>query len=82
MFAGLPIQGLWLILIGLFLKTAAEGSYQQVLVRQMLQGESISRFMTHEPITAPPGIWSAWFAPTLWAGIRGESGQGARWPRR
>jgi Zn-dependent protease/CBS domain-containing protein len=55
-FAGSVVQGLWLGLIGIFLNNAAQGSYRQVLVRQALQGEPVSRFMNHKPIVVPPGL--------------------------
>ena len=50
------IGGLWIFLIGLFLRNAARMSYQQLLVRRALEGEHISRFMTRSPITVPPAI--------------------------
>jgi Zn-dependent protease len=53
-FAGNVFHGVWLGLIGLFLNNAARGSYQQVLVRQVLRGEPVSRFMNREPIVVPP----------------------------
>ena len=55
-FAGHIFQGVWLGLIGLFLNNAARGSYQQVLVRQVLRGEPVSRFMTREPIVVPSAL--------------------------
>jgi Zn-dependent protease/CBS domain-containing protein len=55
-FTGHIFHGVWLGLIGLFLKDAAQGSYQQVLVRQLLQGEPVSRFMTAEPVAVPPSL--------------------------
>jgi Zn-dependent protease len=55
-FAGLVFQGVWLGLIGLFLSNAARGSYQQLLVRQVLQDEPVSRFMTRKPIVVPPAL--------------------------
>ena len=55
-FAGYVFHGVWLGLIGLFLNNAARGSYQQVLVRQMLQGEPVSRFMVRKPIIVPPSL--------------------------
>jgi Zn-dependent protease/CBS domain-containing protein len=55
-FTGHIFQGIWLALIGLFLKDAARGSYQQLLVRQALRGEPVSRFMTPKPIVVPPTL--------------------------
>ncbi len=51
--AGDIIHGVWLGLIGMFLNNAAKASYQQVIVRQMLQNEPVSRFMNPEPIMVP-----------------------------
>jgi len=50
------IGGMWLILIGFFVRSAAQGSYQQLLIRKALEGEDLSRFMTAEPVTVPPEI--------------------------
>jgi Zn-dependent protease len=50
------LGGIWSGLIGLFLSRAAQGSYQQVLVRQALQGEPVRRFMKPEPVTVPPSL--------------------------
>jgi Zn-dependent protease/CBS domain-containing protein len=58
-FSGQPggiVQGIWLGLIGLFLNNAARTSYQQVLIKQALQGEPVSRFMNREPISVPPSL--------------------------
>jgi Zn-dependent protease/CBS domain-containing protein len=48
------VAGMWWFLIGMFLRGAAQGSYQQVLVRQLLQGESVRHFMRPDPVTVPP----------------------------
>lgn len=45
------IGGMWWFLIGLFLRTAAQASYRQVLMRQALEGEPISRFVKTDPVT-------------------------------
>jgi Zn-dependent protease/CBS domain-containing protein len=50
------IAGMWFFLIGLFLRAAAQASYQQVLVRQMLRGEPVRRFMKPDPVTVPSSI--------------------------
>ncbi len=55
-FNGIWIGGIWSGLIGLFLNNAAKGSYQQVVVRQLLQGEPIRHFMNPEPIVVPPAL--------------------------
>lgn len=50
------IGGIWWCLIGLFVRNAARMSYQQVLVRQTLEGEPVSRFMKSDPVTVPRSI--------------------------
>lgn len=50
------IGGMWQVLIGIFLRNAAMMSYQQVLIRRALEGESIDRFMNSDPISVPPSI--------------------------
>ena len=55
-FLGNFVGGMWMGLIGLFLRSAAQGSYQQVLVQEALVGEPVYRFMNTEPIVVPPGL--------------------------
>lgn len=55
-FLGNIVGGIWLALIGLFLRGAAGMSYQQLLVRQALEGEPIRRFMTTDPVTVAPSL--------------------------
>ncbi len=54
--AGGFIGGMWMILIGLFLSSAATASYQQVVTQQVLRRVPISRLMNHEPIVVPPSL--------------------------
>lgn len=56
LFTGNFIGAIWYFLIGLFLRNASQMSYQQLLIRTALQGESISRFMTTTPVTVTPGM--------------------------
>ena len=56
LFSGNWVGGIWFGLIGWFLTRAASSSYAQVLVRQILAGESVRRFMNPEPISVPPDI--------------------------
>jgi Zn-dependent protease len=51
---GAIVGGVWWILIGLFLRSAARMSYQQLVIRRALEGEPVRRFMKTEPKTAPP----------------------------
>lgn len=50
------IGALWQVLIGMFLRNAAQMSYQQVLVRRALEGEPVSRFMQRELVTVDPSL--------------------------
>jgi len=50
------IGGLWQFMIGLFLRSAAEASYRQVLMRKSLEGETVEHFMNRAPVTVPPTI--------------------------
>lgn len=50
------IGGIWLGLIGMFLRTAAQSAYQQLLVRRMLEGEPVRRFMNDAVVSVPRQI--------------------------
>lgn len=54
--SGNVVGGLWWFLIGLFLRSASQMSYQQVEVRKALEGEKIERFMHQDPVVVPPSI--------------------------
>jgi len=54
--SGALIAGLWWFLLGMFLRGAANMSLQQVLLRQSLGGEPVSRFMAPDPITVSPDL--------------------------
>ncbi|MBW8874126.1 MAG: site-2 protease family protein [Acidobacteria bacterium] len=49
-------SGLWLVLVGFFVRNAAQASYQQLLLRRTLEGEPVSRFMQTDPVTVPRAI--------------------------
>lgn len=55
-FNGNWLGGVWTGLIGLFLNRAAQSSYQQVLIRQALEGETVGRFMNPHPIVVAPNL--------------------------
>jgi Zn-dependent protease/CBS domain-containing protein len=49
-----PISGLWLFLIGNFLRMAADASYRQVVVQSMLQGVPARTMARGDVIGVPP----------------------------
>lgn len=55
-FSGDFIGAMWYFLIGLFLRGAAQSSYQQVMIRLALEGETVRRFMNPHPIVVPSHI--------------------------
>ena len=50
------VGGMWQALIGMFLRSAAQMSYQQVLIRRALEGEPIHRFMQTAVKAVPPWL--------------------------
>jgi len=50
------LGGVWWALIGLFIRRASQMSYQRVLIRKALEGETVARFMKEDPVTVPPDI--------------------------
>jgi Zn-dependent protease len=58
---GALMTGLWWILIGLFVRTAATQSYTQVRVRYLLQGQTVRDFTGPVPASVPLGVSVAEF---------------------
>ncbi|MEX2580342.1 MAG: site-2 protease family protein [Verrucomicrobiales bacterium] len=56
LFAGALIAAIWSAILGLFLRGVAKASYQQVVVRRVLEGNPVRRFMTPNPIAVSPGM--------------------------
>ncbi|HOK47279.1 MAG TPA: site-2 protease family protein, partial [Bryobacteraceae bacterium] len=54
LFTGSFIGAVWWFLIGMFIRAASQMSYQQVVMRSVLEGEPLRRFMNAHPITVPP----------------------------
>jgi len=50
------IDALWYFLIGMFVRGAAQASYQQMMIRVTLQGRPVRRFMNDHPISVPSYI--------------------------
>ena len=53
-FAGAVMGGLWLVFIGWFLRGAADMSFQQHLLGEVLEGVRAGDLMTREPESVPP----------------------------
>lgn len=50
------VTGLWFIFIGWFLANAATASYEQILLRHVLEGRTAADAMTHTPETVGPDV--------------------------
>jgi CBS domain-containing protein len=53
--SGNVVGGMWSVLIGLFIRSAAAASSQQTVARHMLQGIPVARLMVRDPVTVAPG---------------------------
>lgn len=53
-FTGNLIGGLWMFLIGGFVRGAARASYQQLVMRRFLDGKTVGELMEDDPVTVPP----------------------------
>ena len=51
---GYFIPALWYFMLGTFLRNASRVSYEQVLLRSALEGETVSRFMHPNPVVVRP----------------------------
>ena len=47
------LNGLWMVFIGWFLNNAAESGYQQVVLKDMLEGVTVSDVMTRQCVAVP-----------------------------
>lgn len=55
------VGGVWLVLIGMFLRYIAGTAYRETLVRETLRGQKVSGFTRTEPAIVPPSITVAQF---------------------
>jgi len=54
--SGIVFGGVWWIMIGMFLRSAAQRSYQQQVMRKTLWGQRVFQVMNPNPVTVPPII--------------------------
>ncbi|MGI9406586.1 MAG: M50 family metallopeptidase [Hyphomicrobiaceae bacterium] len=50
------LRGLWWIILGMFVRFAADASYQRVHVDRMLAGQTVGRVMARDPVSVPSDI--------------------------
>ncbi len=55
-FSGAIVGGIWWVLIGLFLRGAANAANEQLEIMQALKNQSVRRFMKSELITVPSNL--------------------------
>ncbi len=53
---GNVIGGMWWFLIGIFVRGAASSSYQQLVLKDLVEGQPVHRFMRSEPVTVAPTV--------------------------
>ncbi len=56
LFRGNVVGGIWWFLIGTFVRQAASMSYHQIILREMLSGQPVRRFMNPTPVAVPRTI--------------------------
>ncbi|MCA9728800.1 MAG: CBS domain-containing protein, partial [Candidatus Eisenbacteria bacterium] len=55
-FSGMILGGIWFILIGIFLRSIAKQGYEQLILRQALEGVRVSEVMTEDIVTVPSAM--------------------------
>lgn len=55
-FAGALISGLWLVFIGMFLRSMSVQGYEEVVIRKALEGVRVEEVMVREVVTVPPDL--------------------------
>jgi len=55
-FSGVLVGGLWLIFIGMFLRSLAASSYRELVLRQSLDAVQAREIMVHDVVTVPPSV--------------------------
>ncbi len=53
---GNVVGGIWLFLIGMFLRGASRSALTQLTIQRALQGESVRKYMKENPVTVSPDI--------------------------
>jgi Zn-dependent protease/CBS domain-containing protein len=56
LFAGSLVNGVWMIVVGLYLRSVSRQSYRQLSIRLALAGERVERFLIADPVTVRPEL--------------------------
>jgi CBS domain-containing protein len=56
MLTGQILGGMWYVIIGLFIRGAAQAGYRQLMLRRSLEGRPVSRHMKDSPVTVPSSL--------------------------
>ncbi len=56
-FKGMWLNGIWLLVIGIFLHEAADASFQQLMLKKALRGIPVRDIMETNVVTVPPDIF-------------------------
>ncbi|MHB0875555.1 MAG: site-2 protease family protein [Anaerolineae bacterium] len=56
LFSGNWLNGLWIVMIGWFLRNAAVSSYRQLIVREAMADVSVSQLMSNDFVAVGPGL--------------------------
>jgi len=55
-FGGALISGLWLVFIGMFLRGMSAQGYEELIIRQSLEGVHVEEVMIREVVSVPPDL--------------------------
>jgi Zn-dependent protease/CBS domain-containing protein len=66
-FTGSFVGGVWLVLIGLFLRNSADASYAQTALREALAGLTVRDVMTRNVVTVPEDASVAQLVDRFWS---------------
>jgi len=56
LFTGQFVSAVWMFMIGLFVRSASQQSYEQLVMRNALQGVPVRQFMRSEPVSVPADL--------------------------
>ncbi|HUT17591.1 MAG TPA: site-2 protease family protein [Anaerolineae bacterium] len=56
LFLGSLVNGVWMIVVGLYLRSVSRQSYRQLSIRLALAGERVESFLIPDPVTVAPDL--------------------------